>query len=205
MPVVHHEPQRLPVQRGGADGPAGWRHRCGQGEIGGAGGEFRKAAVAGALAEVELRLRVAAPECADEQGQRRLAERVLEGDGDPAAHHLRFMPDKVKAGTELGERGFHIGQQRRGGRRQPDSPAVPDQQLGSHHGAGARQRTADRRLRNAEQLSGFGDVLRPPKLRQQRQDRQQLHQLPVLDIHWFSSVNSIRFMHELLTESCIGY
>jgi hypothetical protein len=119
-----------------------------------------------------------------------------EGHGDPAAHHLRLVPDEVKAGAELGERRFHIGQQGRGSRGQPHSPAVPHQQVGSHHGTGARQRAADRRLRNAQQLGGFGDVLCPSKLRQQRQNRQQLHQLPVLDIQGFPpSINP--FQHEL--------
>ena len=170
VPVVHHEPQRFPVQGGRADGPAGRRHRGGQGKVGLAGGQFGKAAVPGSLAEVELRLRVAAPECADQQRQRRLAERVLEGHGYAAADHLGLMPHQVKARAEVGERRLDVRQQGLGRRRQADTPpsrmssSVPTTALAR------ASRPAHGGLRNPEQFGGFGDVLRAAELGEQRKE-----------------------------------
>ena len=193
--MVHHQPQRFPVQGGRADAPA---RRCdgrGQGQVSGSRREFGQARVPGTLAEVECGLRMAAAEDADQQRQRRLAKGVLERHGDPAAHHLGFVPHQVQPGPELVEGRVDVGQQRLGRRSQPDSPAVADQQVSAHHGAGAGERPADRGLGYAQQFRCFRYVLRPPELGQDGKQGQQLHQLFVLDVHLRPPDRLIRYRH----------
>ena len=176
---------------------------CRERQVRGAGGEFREAAVPRALAEVKGRLRMPAPERADEQRQHRLAEGVLERHGDPAANHFRFVPDNIQPRLEFGQGGLNVGQERLRRGSQPHAAAVPDQQFRPHDGAGTGDRPAHRRLRQAQELCGLGDVLRPPELCQQRQEGQQLHQLLVFYVH-VPPHRTVPYLLSILWKSCIG-
>ena len=93
------------------------------------------------------------------------------------------MAHKVEPRPEFRERGLDIGQQGLCRRGEADPPALTDEQLGAHHRTCAGQGAAHGGLRNAQQFGGFGDVLRAAQFRQDRQDGQQLDQLPVLNVH----------------------
>ena len=104
-------------------------------------------------------LRMAAPERADQQRQRGLAERVLEGTAIRPRTTSDSCRTRSRPALELGQRGLDVGQECLGRRREPDTPAVPDQQFGAHDGAGPGHRPAHRRLRHTQQLGGLRDVL----------------------------------------------
>ncbi|MDT4882360.1 hypothetical protein FQZ97_1183040 [compost metagenome] len=91
---------------------------------------------------------------------------MLERDCDPSPHHLGFVPHQVQAGPEFVQRRINVGQERLGCRRQPHSPAVPDQEFSAHHGTGAGERPADGGLGHAQQFRRFRHVLRPAKFGQ---------------------------------------
>ena len=169
--------------------------RGGQRQVRVAGGEFGQAAVPGALAELKGRLGVPAAEGTDQQRQHRLAEGVLEGHGDPAAHHFRFVPDQVQPGLEFAQRGLDVRQERLRGGGQPHAAAVTDQQFRPDDAAGPRDARLTVDCGSAQQVGGRGDVLGAPELSQQRQQRQQLHQVFVLDVHGPPS-NSFRICYE---------
>ena len=117
---------------------------------------------------------------------------MLERHRDPAAHHLRLVPDQVQPGLELGQRRLDVRQERLRRGSQPHAAAVADQQFRPDDGAGPRDPPAHRRLRHAQHLGGRGDVLRAAEFGQQGQQRQQLHELLVLDVHGRPSGHQIR-------------
>ncbi|GAA3282469.1 hypothetical protein AAU01_35940 [Paenarthrobacter aurescens] len=144
MPVVKHGTQRFTVQRHGMDAAPLRRDGCREGKVHVPGGQLCQAFVPWALPEFENSVRVAGPEGADEQGQRRLAESVLERDPNAPPDHIRFVPNPVQPGLKILQCCLDIGQQRPGCRCQPDPPAIPDQQVHAHYGARPGHSPADR-------------------------------------------------------------
>ena len=204
VPVMHHQAQRLAVQRRRGDRPAGRRDGAVRAT------SASPAASSARQPSLEPWLRSNAV-C----GWR--LRKALISSGSIASPKVCWKVTAIRPRTtsdscrtrsspawNSAKRRLDVRQERLGGGRQAHPAPVADQQFGAHDGAGPRDPPADRRLRQPQHFGRRRDVLGAAELGQQGQERQQLHELSVLHVHDVRLPNSFRYSALILCKSCIG-